>query len=747
MIREYPVPTSNFSSLQGITTGPDGALWFCEYASPGTTSKIGRITTLGALTEFTVPVGARGFPGVHHIKTGPDGALWFTELIANQIGRITTAGVITEYPVPTATSFPYYITLGPDGALWFTEYNGNKIGRITTAGVFTEFAVTTSNSSPGGIALGSDGALWFTEFNTNKIARITTAGLITEYPLPTPDSKPFEITAGPDGALWFTEYNSNKVGRITTAGDITEYPVISVNSHPQSIVTGSDGAVWFTEAAANNIGRITTTGSVSEYPIPTANGQPNIITAGPDGALWFTEYSGNNIGSASPVRGFTPTASMQEARLQHTATLLKNGTVLVTGGSHTDAFGNPITTNSAEIYSPRTGTWRYTGVGQQTTMTTSRFLHTATKLADGRVLLAGGYIRLQPNSGVGGYTPIPTNTAEIFDPATETFTLTGPLNSIHTGARAVLLNDGRVMVVGESYSPTGSEIYDPSLGTWSNNVPAVPAGYGAAVGILPNGDVFIADGDGCCGQLSVAALYTPATNTLRQLANLLAPRSAPGWAVLPNGQILIVGGYEGNLTSSSTELYDTTVLPNGQSQSGPSLNQSRSNHTTTVLPNGDVLVAGGAATGGASLSSAELRNHATGSWAFAAGLSMPRADHTATLLPSGAVLIAGGSNGTATSSAEIWGAVLPGQPNELYWNPLYNDPSLISYWRFEGDAADSKGGNNGTGQNVTYGPGYGKFGQGVYLNGNSTRVAIPDSVRPESIGGAHREPMALSHPG
>ena len=64
------------------------------------------------------------------ITAGPDGALWFTEYSANRIGRITTAGVITEYTVPTASSKPYGIAVGPDGALWFTESNADKIGRI-----------------------------------------------------------------------------------------------------------------------------------------------------------------------------------------------------------------------------------------------------------------------------------------------------------------------------------------------------------------------------------------------------------------------------------------------------------------------------------------------------------------------------------------------------------------------------------------------------------------------------------------
>src|SRR5437016_3797300 len=89
---------------------------------------IGRGQTI---REFPVGSGPTG------IAAGPDGARWFTEIL-DKIGRITTAGVVTEFSVPTSVSSPAFIAAGPDGNLWFTEVNGNKIGRITTAGIVTE---------------------------------------------------------------------------------------------------------------------------------------------------------------------------------------------------------------------------------------------------------------------------------------------------------------------------------------------------------------------------------------------------------------------------------------------------------------------------------------------------------------------------------------------------------------------------------------------------------------------------------
>ena len=129
---EFPIPTAS-SSPYGIAAGPDGNLWFGEPNS----SRIGRITTAGVITEFSVPPTNEFLARPEGIAAGPDGNPWFTELEGNKIGRITTAGVITEFNVPTASSQPYGIATGPDGNLWFTESASNKIGRITTAGAIT----------------------------------------------------------------------------------------------------------------------------------------------------------------------------------------------------------------------------------------------------------------------------------------------------------------------------------------------------------------------------------------------------------------------------------------------------------------------------------------------------------------------------------------------------------------------------------------------------------------------------------
>jgi streptogramin lyase len=290
---------------QEIATGPDGALWFTE---PGN-NKIGRITTAGVTTEFSLTPGGRPFD----ITAGRDGALWFTE--SGSIGRITTTGVITEYSIPSGLSAEF-ITAGSDGALWFTVAGSiisfvttgadsalsfteagdipstlSRIGRITTAGVVTEYPIVTGNSHLQGITAGPDGAVWFTVAGNDgvgRIGRITTAGAASEFPFPiTSTAVPVGITAGPDGALWFTN-ESGSIGRITTAGVMTFYPL--AHSVGGGITIGPDDALWFPEPQAEAMGRITTDGTITEFALDLGLGPS--ITLGPDRALWFVDSFG-----------------------------------------------------------------------------------------------------------------------------------------------------------------------------------------------------------------------------------------------------------------------------------------------------------------------------------------------------------------------------------------------------------------------------------------------------------------------
>lgn len=119
----YRLPTAGCSP-QSITVGSDGNLWFTEK----NTSRIGKITTSGAISEYQLAAGM----APQTIVSAPNGNLYFTMKSGNKVGQITTTGVVTEYVVPTAASQPHGITVGADGNLFFTEMSGsgNKVGKL-----------------------------------------------------------------------------------------------------------------------------------------------------------------------------------------------------------------------------------------------------------------------------------------------------------------------------------------------------------------------------------------------------------------------------------------------------------------------------------------------------------------------------------------------------------------------------------------------------------------------------------------
>src|SRR5262249_40313484 len=158
---------------------------------------------------------------------------------------------------------------------------------------------------------------------------------------------------------------------------------------------------------------------------------------------------------------FTVTANMTTPRFFHTATLLADGRVLIAGGGSRDArTGAFITESSAELYDPRTGAFAATGA-----MTTPRSRHTATLLPDGRVLIAGGAANVNARGSA-------LASAELYDPRTGTFSATGEMVTARDSPTATLLNNGKVLIVSWCYTDTGfscfpsdPELYGPQTGT------------------------------------------------------------------------------------------------------------------------------------------------------------------------------------------------------------------------------------------------------------------------------------------
>ena len=279
-IQEIPLPSPD-SGPGEITLGSDGNLWFTELQ----TSKLGRLTPAGCLTEF-----ATGYHPPEGLTAGPDGALWFTEPGEAQIGHMTTGGLLQEFKLPATADNPYQIVAGPDGNLWFTDPLAGAVGRMTTAGVGIEYPTPTKLSNPLGIAAGTDGMLYVVEGSRNTIARVDpSGGAMTEILIPNGLSG--SIAAGPDGDIWFGE--SQSLTQLKADGTVTSFPLPGVTAI--SIVSGPDDNLWF--ATGDAIGQmVLSTHAVTTFPIPTANSDTNSVTVGPDGSLWFAENAGNQIG-------------------------------------------------------------------------------------------------------------------------------------------------------------------------------------------------------------------------------------------------------------------------------------------------------------------------------------------------------------------------------------------------------------------------------------------------------------------
>lgn len=369
------------------------------------------------------------------------------------------------------------------------------------------------------------------------------------------------------------------------------------------------------------------------------------------GAFWLF-LGGTVAGVISPV---SATGSMTTPRTDHTATLLGDGQVLIAGGDGDQSVGI-VALASAELYDPRIGTFSPTG-----SMATARMFHSATRLADGRVIIAGGA------DEVGGSLN-PLVSAEVFDPRSGAFNATGRMTTARVGPTATLLSDGRVLITGgyQIHNSVGTpvssaELYDPGTGEFNATGSMATARFHQTATLLDDGRVLVVGGADIAGggmtALPSAEIYDPRTARFSRTGSMATARAGHTATLLPDGHVLIAGG---DLRHPTAELYDPrsgTFSPTG------SMTTVRYYQTATLRVDGHVLVIGGDDyQDGASspLLTAETYDPATGTFSPTGSLITPRASHTATLLADGHVLITGGqrssklSPGSVVGSAEVF---------------------------------------------------------------------------------------------
>ena len=322
------------------------------------------------------------------------------------------------------------------------------------------------------------------------------------------------------------------------------------------------------------------------------------------------------------AHGFKVTGSMALGRSRHSATLLKDGRVLVAGGLVAFAPIGTTFTASAELYDPTGGTFSKTG-----SMGNPRYWHTATLLTNGQVLITGGHV----GGGLGGVA-----SAELFDPVSGTFSPTGDMASARSLHTATLLTNGKVLIAGGEDTTAvialaTAELFDPASGTFSPTGSMGTARSAHTATLLPSGKVLVTGGaDGSA--IATAELYDPISGTFAPTGDMATARESHTATLLGNGKVLVTGG----TTVLTAEIFDPA---SGSFVSAGSMANRRSFHTATLLTDGTVLVAGGS--GSTPLSSAELFDPGTGTFSLTGSMTSSRVLHTATLLNDGTVLVVG----------------------------------------------------------------------------------------------------------
>ena len=517
-----PTPPST-PSLISLTVTPN-SVTVLRGATQVFTSKV--TGTTNTAVTWSVEESSGGAIDSTGLYTPPqNGAGTFHVIATSQANSAAAGAAVVIVPMSQVTIDPVAVTLRPGGMRTFAA---------TVSGLTNTAVNFTIQESPGGL--------------------INSAGLYTAptasgfYHVVASSIEETSVTASATVTVTTSSSGFTATGNLAVARGLHTATLLSNNK--VLVAYGSNSSKYRIATGYVGLSSIEVydsgTGTFNEIVGDSGNGiyghtatlLPNrkvLLAGGFVNSVWdYSGISGSYNGATlydSATGVFSGTGNMTANRGDHTATLLANDKVLIAGGADQDPNGTGLA--SAELYDPSTGTFTQTG-----NMDVGRFLHTATLLQNGRVLIVGGALTSASE---------PVATAEIYDPATGIFTMTGAMAIAREQHTASLLTDGRVLVVGGTTStgtgdlqPTATaEVYDPSTGSFSVTGSMAEARTLHTATLLPSGKVLIAGGG---DENSTAEVYDPATGSFSITGGMEIGRSGHTATLLPNGSVLVAGG-------------------------------------------------------------------------------------------------------------------------------------------------------------------------------------------------------------
>jgi hypothetical protein len=561
----------------------------------------------------------------------------------------TTTGIISGTPTATAATADYVVTATNSGGSTTATLSitvniaapSNLTYSQNPAGYAINVAITPNTPTSTGGAVASYAVA---PALPAGLALDTTTGIISGTPTTSTAQATYVVTA--------TNVTGSTTANLVLA--VGAPPTFSVQPANTTAQVGGTATFTATADAAEGNGPVTyqwlENGAVITGATSASYTTPATVAAD-DGSLFSvtaTDAIGLSVTSQTAtltvlIGAIAPGPAMDVARAGHVAVTLKDGRTLFAGDA--------VAGTQASLFDPATR--RFTALTAHPKV--DRVHASATLLGNGKVLIVGG---LDPN----GVTPLGL-TAEIFDPATSTFTATASPAVPRALCGLVTLANGNALAVGNDSNDNTAEIYDQTAGTWS------PAGTLVVGQVLPslialaNNTVLVIGGG-----TSDVELFDPTANSgaggFTTLTPLSQERAQPVTAVLQDGRVLVAGGDIAGAPTASAEVYDPAGTTTVGAGSVPGLDVAVGNMTAaraqfitaTTLGSGKVLLAGGVDASNLPVGGLEIFDPTSLAFTTPGPLATPRASQSATLLPNGKVLLAGGvdSTGTALMSTELF---------------------------------------------------------------------------------------------